>query len=64
MCFDRAPRDVQLLADFFVVASLQQELGNLLLTRSQPDKIFAHAIPPSDPTPTNQSQRPPGRQFL
>jgi hypothetical protein len=37
VCFDRAPRDVQLLADLFVVATLQQKLGNLLLTRSQPD---------------------------
>jgi hypothetical protein len=37
VCFDRAPRDVQLFADFFIVATLQQKLGNLLLTRSQPD---------------------------
>jgi len=46
MCFDRAPRDIQLLADFFVVTSLQQKLGNLLLARSQPDKLFLHAISP------------------
>jgi hypothetical protein len=37
VCFDRAPRDVQLFADFFVITTLQQKLGNLLLTRSQPD---------------------------
>jgi hypothetical protein len=37
MSFYRAPRDVQLFADLFIVATLQQKLGNLLLTRCQPD---------------------------
>jgi hypothetical protein len=46
MCFDRAPRNVQLFPDFLVITSLKQKLGNLLLARSQPDKLFLHAISP------------------
>jgi hypothetical protein len=46
MCFDRAPRDVQLFSDFFVITTLKQKLGYLLLTRSQPDKLFLHATSP------------------
>jgi len=37
VCFDRAPCDIQLFADFLVITTLKQKLGDLLLTRSQPD---------------------------
>ncbi len=63
MCFDGTPRNVQLLADFFVIATLKQKLGNLLLTRSQPDKLVLHAISPIRSN-ANESIATPARQAI
>jgi hypothetical protein len=48
VCFHGTPSHLQLFADFVVVASLKQKVGNLLLPRSEPDRrIFHTAFPNS-----------------
>jgi hypothetical protein len=48
VCFHRTPSHFQLFADFVVVTSLKQKVGNLLLPRSQSDRrIFHTAFPNS-----------------
>jgi hypothetical protein len=63
-----ATRHVELTRDFRVVAALQQQFSDLLLTRPQPDKLLVH--PKSSPSLVTNvrqpgaEQRPPGETDL
>ena len=46
MSLDGASRHVQLLGDFVVVATLQQQFGNLLLSWTQLGGLFPHGFSP------------------
>jgi hypothetical protein len=46
VCLDSSPRYFESPADFIVLAALKQELGDLLLPRSQRKKCFLHESPP------------------
>jgi hypothetical protein len=45
MGLDGAPCHLELLGDFCVVAALQQQIGDLLLARGEPNKRFLHRSP-------------------
>jgi hypothetical protein len=48
VCFDRAPGHIELRGDFRIVTPLQQQIGNLLLSRAQTNRLFLHfgSFPP------------------
>jgi hypothetical protein len=48
VCFDGAPRHVELAGNFIVVAALQQEVGNLLFSGPKTNGLIFHfcELPP------------------
>lgn len=45
MCLDGTPRHVELLGNLCIVAALKQQLRNLFLPRTQPNRRLPHLQP-------------------
>jgi hypothetical protein len=46
MSLHGSPRHVQLAGNFSIVATLQQQLDDLLFARTQPNSLLLHRFPP------------------
>ena len=44
MCLDGAPRHFELVCNLCVVATLQQQIRDLLFPRTQPNRLLLHII--------------------